>query len=720
MRRAPGGVPERPKGTGCKPVGSAYGGSNPPAPIIGTPAARRRLPMRGPTKALASSGMARRLRPAPIVSLLLIAVASAGARAAAALTIPAPLYFPDEWLYAAISRSVVHGPFRVVHGSKIPVASTISYVGPILTSPLWLMRNVTVVYHLSQATAAVAFASSAFVVYAIARRLGARRESSLVAALLSQLVPMGALTATLLAEPYSYPVLLLCVLLALDALATPSPLRIAGLLGSTVLLCFTGGLQFLIVPAAFVVAWCTAAPTNATRVKRGAGLAAIAVLGAVLLLSPPFEGSALSVHLRAAVQGQRYPVGSISAWLGTNVFVLAVASGWIIVPLAATQLARLACASDARSRVFAHITIAVTAGSLVEAAIWGANGNGVYERFTFYASPLLAVAFCLGIEHPDGKRRPATAGLAYLAALGALLVPLTNRLTENLGHSPTALGLTNGLIFAGGAPPLFWAPLLAVLAVIAAAAGSDRPHLLAVGAAAVLVTTSVAGFRDIDQRSHFRAPIAPPTSRAALLVSSSQPDYMINGMQTLFWNPGINRVVSLGGSDSPDGLGAIAGRLRTRPAIVDDESRSVPGPFVVAPNTTVWGAGRVDGASDGTRTLAHAPTTVAFGWYADGHLASFGRLFAAADARRAVRLRLHLEEVARHSSQMSVRCSSSNDQRSIEVPPHGADLVIVVRAGSVANCAWAIGAGSGVGRGDHSVSLRATLARRVVAGPSAG
>src|SRR4029078_2981481 len=29
----PGGVPEWPEGTGCKPVGSAYGGSNPPAPI---------------------------------------------------------------------------------------------------------------------------------------------------------------------------------------------------------------------------------------------------------------------------------------------------------------------------------------------------------------------------------------------------------------------------------------------------------------------------------------------------------------------------------------------------------------------------------------------------------------------------------------------------------------------------------------------------------------
>jgi hypothetical protein len=32
-RISPGGVPEWPKGTGCKPVGSAYGGSNPPAPI---------------------------------------------------------------------------------------------------------------------------------------------------------------------------------------------------------------------------------------------------------------------------------------------------------------------------------------------------------------------------------------------------------------------------------------------------------------------------------------------------------------------------------------------------------------------------------------------------------------------------------------------------------------------------------------------------------------
>jgi hypothetical protein len=33
MEKLAGGVPERPKGTGCKPVGSAYAGSNPASPI---------------------------------------------------------------------------------------------------------------------------------------------------------------------------------------------------------------------------------------------------------------------------------------------------------------------------------------------------------------------------------------------------------------------------------------------------------------------------------------------------------------------------------------------------------------------------------------------------------------------------------------------------------------------------------------------------------------
>ncbi len=475
--RSPGGVPERPKGTGCKPVGSAYGGSNPPAPIV----------------------------------IIIVRVPGGATNVTSQAGSDRSRYFPSVWSGASVRRpsfrscssrrrrrareqlprspfprrctSPTNGstrPSRVPScmvpsgsstGAQIPVGSTISYVGPILTSPLWLMRNVTVAYHLSQATAAVAFASSAFLVYAIARRLGVRRESSLIAALLSQLVPMGALTATLLAEPYSYPVLLLCVLLgpgrACDARRFAPHRGTARQHRSSLLH------RGPSVPhrARARSSWPGARRPRQTRRASSEArlLTTTAVLGLVLLLSPLLEASCrLGPPSRRRSTSSATRSASLSAWFGTNLFVLAVASGWIIVPLAATQLARLARASDARSRVFAHITIILTAGSLVEAAIWGANGNGVYERFTFYASPLLAVAFCVAIDRPDRERRPATVGLAYLAALGALLIPLTNRVTENLGHSPTALGLTNGLIFAGGAPPLFWAPLLAVLAVIAA------------------------------------------------------------------------------------------------------------------------------------------------------------------------------------------------------------------------------------------------------------
>ncbi len=45
-----GGVPERPKGAGCKPVGSAYGGSNPPSPIS------RSRPAAPPGRARAAPG----------------------------------------------------------------------------------------------------------------------------------------------------------------------------------------------------------------------------------------------------------------------------------------------------------------------------------------------------------------------------------------------------------------------------------------------------------------------------------------------------------------------------------------------------------------------------------------------------------------------------------------------------------------------------------------
>ena len=65
--RLPGGVPERPKGTGCNPVGSAYGGSNPPAPTPPADASEFTSDDRSRTRsiAVALSNLRRRLLASP-------------------------------------------------------------------------------------------------------------------------------------------------------------------------------------------------------------------------------------------------------------------------------------------------------------------------------------------------------------------------------------------------------------------------------------------------------------------------------------------------------------------------------------------------------------------------------------------------------------------------------------------------------------------------------
>ena len=59
----PGGVPERPKGAGCKPVGSAYGGSNPPAPTSRPRPAATCRPAEPDLRAPPHAGTTRTLRP---------------------------------------------------------------------------------------------------------------------------------------------------------------------------------------------------------------------------------------------------------------------------------------------------------------------------------------------------------------------------------------------------------------------------------------------------------------------------------------------------------------------------------------------------------------------------------------------------------------------------------------------------------------------------------
>ena len=89
-------MPERPKGTGCKPVGSAYGGSNPPAPTFSSRATSRisyvaltRFAHVGRTLTLVIT-----TRPLVVTAVAASFLASVFAGAAAAKFTPAWTYVP--------------------------------------------------------------------------------------------------------------------------------------------------------------------------------------------------------------------------------------------------------------------------------------------------------------------------------------------------------------------------------------------------------------------------------------------------------------------------------------------------------------------------------------------------------------------------------------------------------------------------------------------------
>ena len=67
-----------------------------------------------------------------------IVFASTLARAVVAFARQTPTYFPDEYLYSAMSRSIAETGRPLVRGGSAHLPSVL---GPLLTSPAWLIRD---------------------------------------------------------------------------------------------------------------------------------------------------------------------------------------------------------------------------------------------------------------------------------------------------------------------------------------------------------------------------------------------------------------------------------------------------------------------------------------------------------------------------------------------------------------------------------------------------
>lgn len=346
------------------------------------------------------------------VALTIVVATSCILRVVASAVHPAPRYFPDEYLYTAIARALgaAHGP--AVRGASAHFPALLE---PLLAAPLQVLFSPETAYRLTQAENALLMSLAAVPVYLLARRLALSAGWALACAAFAVLIPDLVYASYTLADPVAYPFALGAVAAGVAALERPTRRAQLTFLALAFLATFAR-VQYVVLPAAFVVGALAVDRRAALRTQRlPLALMALPVLGALAVGASRVLGYYSHVaHLHVG--------GALLHWAGTDLFLLAVASGIVLVPGALVALARPRGRAET---AFAAFAATFAAGLVLEAALYASNGSSRFqERYLFSLLPLVPVAFGLYVKHGRRRRLPVDLIAALLFALTAR-VPLS-------------------------------------------------------------------------------------------------------------------------------------------------------------------------------------------------------------------------------------------------------------------------------------------------------
>jgi hypothetical protein len=297
------------------------------------------------------------------------------------------------------------------------------------------------------------------------------------------------------------------------------------------------------------------------------------------------------------------------------------------------------------------------------------------------------------------------AAVAYVAALGAAVLPVVSPLHGAVDEHAPALHALSNLSIGERPASIVWGPALVVLALLVAGYGASAGLRLIVAGAAICVALSVgASIAYIRHQPDTSVPIAHAPDNSALVTWHDGDAFTL--MKVLFWNPAITRVVVLGpGAGASDGFPSTAALLGPGGGLTTATGVAVRGPFVFGPDTTVSGD---SSPRSGLAILARMPTAVAFGFYNETrYLAEVGRIFVAGgDRGSAVSLLLHSPD--RTTKRTSVRCADGFG-KNIEVGPQLVSATISVRRGEVRSCWFALTRGNPVRVGRFNLGVKGTI-----------
>ena len=509
--------------------------------------------------------IARRLATAPIAVAALVSLSSV-VHAALAWRRATPGYFPDEYMYSELGRSLLESGAPLVRGES---AQFLPLLYPLLTAPAWLWEDVELAYRTIQAFNAVAMSLAAIPVFLLARRLRVGDGLALVAAALAVVLPELLYSSSLLAESLAYPLALAAVAAAVALFERPLLRLQLAFLALSGLAAFSR-LQLAVLPLCYLAAivalgirehrlrvrlreqWLAAGATVAC-LTGGLGLGLVGSLG--------LYGSLTAYSVE--------PVGAAKA-VGVNAIVLWYAVGWAIVPGALLGLG-LALARPRRTAEFAFgvLALSLLATLLLQTAVVGDVGR-VQERYAIYALPLLICLFALYAARGWPYLR-LHALLAGVAATAAAVVPLAGYAAGGgTGQSFVLVSLQEleRLVGDVGLASLVFAVVATILSALVLGLASVRPRVgtiaaLAVTAAVGVGMTATASAHYESSRAAVRAiylPADPSWVDAAgdgpvtLLVAPNS----VRGdlLTTLFWNRSVQHLVLLDDAVSPDPFAA--------------------------------------------------------------------------------------------------------------------------------------------------------------------
>lgn len=570
-----------------------------------------------------------------------IVAASFLLRTAAGWLRATPVYFPDEYIYAELGRSIAESGRPLVRGVS---ASFPALLQPILTAPAWLFDDVEVSYRLVQATGALLMSLAAVPVFFLARRLGLGAGLALGLAAIAVAVPDLFYASWLIAEPVAYPLAVTAIAVGTLALARPTPKRQLAFVLFAGLATFAR-VQFVVLPVCFVAALVVVGLRE--RRLRAAVREQLLPLGLFLIplvaLLAAGPGRALGYY--EGVLDLDVGALSVTRWLGSDLMLLAYVSGWVLVPGALLGLVLAFWRPRSPEELsFAALASFFSVAVLLEAAVYAASGaNRVQERYFFYAVPLVALAFGLYARRGWPHRLAFALLAGTLVALSAR-VPLAGySAADGKTTSPVLLALAElerGLRDPGLAS-LVVALVVAALSAFAVAAVFVARRktavlvaltLVACGAASVGVILFDRGNSSRVREDLFRNGNASWADEAGLddiaFLSSPGGERGFTHEQ-LFWNRSVDDLYLLPGAIPPDAFAAPGIRVARDGSLLVDGDPLVRPLLVDGYGTTiVLRGGRTVAASPPYRLVqpADRPRLALYmpGRYFDGWLSLAG------------------------------------------------------------------------------------------------